>query len=173
MAGATARWGWHRLNAEWVSRLVRAAGVERGDLVVDIGAGDGAITAELVRRGARVVAVELHPRRAAFLRERFADDRVIVVRADAADLRLPRRSFKVVANLPFAVTTSTLRRLTSAHSRLERAAVIVPAWSAGRWAAGRGAGSAGFTIRSGPFVPARAFSPPPPRDARVLMVQRD
>jgi 23S rRNA (adenine-N6)-dimethyltransferase len=60
----------------------------------------------LVAAGARVVAVELHPVRCASLRRRFAQDRVVVVRADARDLRLPRRPFRVVANPPFVVTTA-------------------------------------------------------------------
>lgn len=175
MAGDALRWGWHRLDNKWARRLVHAAGVERGDLVIDIGAGDGGITVELLRRGAHVIAVELHPGRAADLKARFAEQRVIVVRADAADLRLPRRPFKVVANLPFSVTTSTLRRLTSPGSRLQRATLVVPSWAAGRWAAGRGAGGGGvaarFGFESGGVVPAHAFSPPPPRDARVLVVQ--
>lgn len=172
MPGDTARWGWHRLDSSWVRRLAAAAAVSEGDLVVDIGAGDGAITAELIRRGASVVAVELHPARVAALRERFAGARVVVVRADAADLRLPRRPFKVVANIPFAVTTSVLRRLTSTGSRLDSAAVVVPSWAAARWSAGHGVGAGGFSFDRGPVVPARAFAPPPPRDARVLLVQR-
>ena len=84
------------------TRVVADAGVRPGDLVLDIGAGTGAVTAPLVAAGARVIAVELHPERVAMLRERFAGDDVTVVRADVADLRLPRRPFRVVANPPFA-----------------------------------------------------------------------
>lgn len=56
-----------------------------GELVFDIGAGEGALTAHLVRAGARVVAVELHPRRVGVLRERFPG--ITVVHADAASIR--------------------------------------------------------------------------------------
>ena len=89
--GRVSRWGYHRLDPRWAERLVEHAGIRPGDLVLDIGAGDGALVAPLLRRGARVVAIELHAERASRLRERFADDAVKVVRADAADLRLPRR----------------------------------------------------------------------------------
>ncbi len=104
-------WGWHRLTPAWADRLVADAGVAPGDLVLDVGAGTGALTAPLVAAGARVIAVELHPGRAAALRRRFAGDDVVVVHADAADLRLPRRPFRVVANPPFARTTAILGRL--------------------------------------------------------------
>lgn len=176
MAGHATRWGWHRLDRRWASRLVALAGVEPGDFVLDIGAGTGAITEVLVAGGATVVAVELHPGRAAALRTRFAGRPVRVVRADAADLRLPRRPFKVVANPPFGITTALLRRLTAPASPLEGAGLVLPAWAAARWANGRGTGGAAarrtFHCMLGPRVPARAFRPAPPADARVLLITR-
>lgn len=144
----------------------------RGDLVVDIGAGSGVITAELLAVGARVLAVELHPRRAAQLRAKFADEpRLIVVGVDAATLRLPTRPFTVVANPPFAITTTLLRRLTHRRSALERAAIVLPAWAAVRWA--RAAAVRGrYELALGPTVPAHAFTPPPPNPTRVLLISR-
>ncbi len=113
-------WGWHQLDPRWAERLVAESGVGPGDLVLDVGAGTGALTAPLVDAGARVVAVELHPRRAQALRERFGR-RIVVVEADAADLWLPRREFHVVANPPFGVTAALLTRLLGPRSRLETA----------------------------------------------------
>jgi len=72
--------------------------------VLDLGAGEGALTAHLVRAGARVVAVELNPRRAGVLRERFPG--VTVVHADAAAIRLPGRPFRVVASPPYAISSA-------------------------------------------------------------------
>lgn len=143
--------------------------------MLDIGAGRGVITRELVRVGARVIAVELHRGRAAGLRERFAGAPVTVVRADAADLRLPQRPFTVVANPPFGITTALVRRLTSRTSRLERACIVLPTWAVERWASGRGGGSRAqsrFLFGRGPSVPARAFRPAPPNPTRVLTVAR-
>jgi 23S rRNA (adenine-N6)-dimethyltransferase len=167
------RWGWHQLDDRWATRLVALADVSPGDLVLDVGAGRGAITNALLRAGAHVVAIELHEQRVAFLREQFDGRRVTVVRADATDLHIPRRPFKVVANPPFGATTALLRRLTSTSSRLERASVVLPSWAATRWAGGRGAGRPhGFTFALGPRVPRAAFRPPPPHDTRILLVRR-
>jgi 23S rRNA (adenine-N6)-dimethyltransferase len=174
--GNRTRWGWHCLDDSVARRLVAEAGISPGDLVLDIGAGRGALTAPLLDRGARVVAVELHAGRAAALRRRFADRPVTIVQADATDLRLPRRPFRVVANLPFASTTAILRRLLGPSSRLVRADLVVPRHVAARWSGGRGAGGTGwqssFEVWTSRRLSRRAFHPPPPADASVLVIRR-
>ncbi len=167
--GRPPAWGWYRLDRSWAERLVAASGVARGDLVLDIGAGDGALTAPLLELGARVIAIELHPGRAAALRRRFGDD-VRVVQADATDLRLPRRPFRVVANPPWVITEPLLRRLLHPGSRLIRADLLLKRSAARRWADLGHANRHRF--HAGPTVPRRAFRPPPPTDGRVLIVER-
>lgn len=66
------RWGYHSLDPRVARRLVAASGIRPGDLVLDLGAGVGSLTAPLLAAGARVIAVELHPGRAAQLARRFA-----------------------------------------------------------------------------------------------------
>jgi 23S rRNA (adenine-N6)-dimethyltransferase len=158
-----AAWGWHRLTDDWAREIVAAANVRRGELVLDIGAGDGALTHPLLDAGARVIAIELHPARLQALRRRFADEpRCKIVRADAADLYLPRRPFRVVANPPFNVSSAFLRRLTARGSRLVAADVVLQRAVAKRW-------SAGATLRP---LPRSAFAPRPQVDAAVLMLRR-
>jgi len=170
------RWGWHRLSSQAASRLVSTAGVSPGQLILDIGAGEGAITAALVARQARVIAFELHPGRAAFLRRRFAGQPVVVVQADARDLWLPRRPFGVVANPPFGALTQLLRRLMAQGSRLERASLTVPWHVAARWSGGDVPGSrrwlGSFDVALGARVPRSAFSPRAVHDVAVLEIRR-
>jgi 23S rRNA (adenine-N6)-dimethyltransferase len=175
-AGRTVRWGWHQLADHWARRLVADSGAGAGDLVLDIGAGTGAITGPLVAVGAHVVAVELHPVRADHLRARFASLPVTVVRADAADLRLPRRPFRVVANPPFAITTALLKRLLGPGSRLVTADLVVPRHVAVRWAEGRAPGAGRwrreFDASVRQAVPRHAFCPPATAPAAVLRIER-
>jgi 23S rRNA (adenine-N6)-dimethyltransferase len=167
------RWGWHRLDPTWAARLVADANLPRRAVVLDVGAGLGAVTCALVDNGARVVAVEQHAGRAQHLRDTFSG--VVVVQADARDLRLPRRPFHVVANPPFAMTSALLYRLLQRNSRLVSARLVVQEQAARRWTASSAPGSARwratFDVSLGPRIPRRAFHPPPRVDARILVVR--
>jgi 23S rRNA (adenine-N6)-dimethyltransferase len=131
---------------------VRRAGVDAGDLVVDLGAGHGVLTSALVDAGARVVAVELHPRRLDVLREQFADAPVTVVAADVAAFHLPRRPFRVVANPPWSLAESIRRRLLRAPG-LVRADLVLPRWLVHRWADDSARIEVGASLRAESFVP--------------------
>jgi 23S rRNA (adenine-N6)-dimethyltransferase len=147
--------------------VVAAAGVRPGELVLDVGAGEGALTAHLVRAGAQVVAVELNPRRAGLLRERFPG--ITVVHADAASIRLPGRPFRVVASPPYGISSSLLRTLLSPGSRLVAADLVLQRAVVRKYASGA---TRRFSLTVGITLPRRAFLPPPQVDSAVLVVRR-
>jgi 23S rRNA (adenine-N6)-dimethyltransferase len=173
--GSRRRWGWHELDAACAQRLVADARLPAGSTVLDIGAGTGAITTALLDAGARVIAVEAHPTRAQRLRRRFGG-RIVVVQADAAELRLPRHPYHVVANPPFHVTAALLRRLLQPGSRLVSARLILQQQAAVRWASSAAPGAnrwqRDYVTSLGDRVPRRAFRPSPHVDARVLRIER-
>ena len=149
-----------------------------GDLVVDIGAGNGLISAALVRQGAQVLAIERDPSLAERLRAKFATwPAVTVVEGDVLETPPPDKPFSVVANLPFGITTKILRHLLDSDA-LARADVIVQAEVARK----RGSGGRGtllnacwepwFEFATGARIAASAFRPRPRVDAAVLIVTR-
>jgi 23S rRNA (adenine-N6)-dimethyltransferase len=155
---------------------VTDAAVRPGELVLDIGAGHGALTAELVERGARVIAVELHPARVRHLCWRFAGLPVTVVQADALSMRLPRRPFRVVASPPYAITGPLLRLLLAPSSQLTAADLVLQRAVARRYTGGRPAGPGRrrrqWRLQMGRSLPRRAFRPSPRVDSAVLVVRR-
>lgn len=170
-AGRSRRaWGWHPLVDEWAGRIVADAGVRPGELVVDVGAGQGALTAHLVAAGATVVAVELHPGRVDRLRERFAAAPVSVVPVDVADFRWPRRPFRVVASPPYGMGSELLHALLAPGSRLVAADLVLQRALVRRYAEGRAPRH--WELRQGRSLPRRAFRPPPRVDSAVLVIRR-
>jgi 23S rRNA (adenine-N6)-dimethyltransferase len=167
--GSRRAWGWHRLDDDWAARVVAAAGVRPGELVLDIGAGEGALTAHLLATGARVVAVELNAGRVRVLRRRFPG--ATVVHADAARMRLPARPFRVVANPPFALTTELLWILLARDSRLTAADLVLQRAVVRKYVA-RGAAARRFSMAAGLALPRHAFQPRPRVDCAVLTVRR-
>lgn len=159
------------------AELVRDARVGPDDLVLDLGAGTGRLTAELARVARRVLAVELDPRLAARLDGRWPN--VDVVIGDATRVPLPREPFRVVANVPFAHTNAILRRLLDDPRRPLLRADLVVQWGVALkralpwpstlngvlWAAWY---EASVTRR----LPRTAFDPPPNVDAGVLVYTR-
>lgn len=176
---ATAR-GVHFLTDRAVAdTLVSAAGLGAGDLVLDLGAGSGAVTAPLAATGARVLAVERDPRLAAGLRRRFADQPTVrVIEGDLRDVPLPRRPYAVVANPPFAVTAALLGRLLDdAGSALVRADLLLQLGAAlGLTGPPRGVREAWWTARYEAVlvrrVPPAAFRPSPRVHAAHLSLVR-
>jgi 23S rRNA (adenine-N6)-dimethyltransferase len=93
-------------------RIVEGAGAGKDDLVVELGAGGGMLTRQPARVAQEVVAVEYDSNWAKHLKERSSGDvHVRVVHEDALSVKHPREPFRVVANVPFCITTSILHRL--------------------------------------------------------------
>ena len=97
-----------------------AAAIGPDDIVLEVGAGKGALTRRLVERGATVVAVELDPQLAATLHDRLGNPcNLTVVEGDArklepASLVPPDSSYKVVGNLPYYAANPIVRRFLEA-----------------------------------------------------------
>jgi len=105
------------VDETYARRIVGALAPRVGETVVEIGPGRGALTALLLESGARVVAVEFDRDLAALLRERFAGrENFTLVEADALGVDFctavePAASARVVANLPYNISTAILQRL--------------------------------------------------------------
>jgi len=141
--------------------------------ILEIGPGDGALTAELARLGRRVRAVEIDEHRVRRLRERIPH--VEVQQGDA--LRSVLDAHVIVGNIPFHLTTPLLRRILTTDSWRE--AILLTQWEVARKRAGVG-GSTMMTAQTAPWfdfrlhgrVPAQGFRPVPSVDGGILSITR-
>src|SRR5713226_8626504 len=88
--------------------IIEQADIRPDESLLEIGPGLGALTAELVKRAARVCAIEKDARLCEFLRQEFPT--LELIEADATKVALPAVD-KVVANLPYNVGTAIIERL--------------------------------------------------------------
>ena len=103
------KWGQNFLrNRGAVEKIVAAVEPQPGEVIVEIGPGEGVLTERLVALGNEVQAIEIDPELAGRLRQRFGN---IIVNADALEVPLPARPFRAVGNLPYNVGTPILRRV--------------------------------------------------------------
>nr|AAZ76622.1 Erm(39)ho [Mycolicibacterium houstonense] len=142
--------------------------------IVEVGAGDGALTLPLQRLNRPLTAIEIDRRRATRLAERTSAE---VVSADFLRYRLPRTPHVVVGNLPFHLTTAILRRLLHAPGWTD--AVLVVQWEVARRRAAVG-GATMMTAQWWPWfefglarkISAESFRPRPSVDAGLLTITR-
>jgi 16S rRNA (adenine1518-N6/adenine1519-N6)-dimethyltransferase len=110
------------VDSHLAARIVSALGPREDETIVEIGPGRGALTGQLMARAGRVVAVELDRELAPMLRDKFiGHSNFTVVEADAlevdfAALIVPAQTARVVANLPYNISTALLQHLL-AHGK--------------------------------------------------------
>jgi 23S rRNA (adenine-N6)-dimethyltransferase len=144
--------------------------------IIEVGAGDGALTVPLQRLGRPLTAIEIDPRRAARLAKHTAGS-TRVVDADFLRYRLPSAQHVIVGNLPFHLTTAMLRRIL--HGPGWTDAVLLVQWEVARRRAAVG-GATMMTAQWWPWfeftlvrkVSAESFRPKPSVDGGLLTVSR-
>src|SRR5258708_5080796 len=179
--------GQHFLTARAaLAAIVDAAELSSDDDVLEIGPGPGVLTAALADRARSVTAVEIDERMVAVLQDTVGErENVRVVRADALAVDIfalgPRPPTRIVANLPYQITSPLLAKFLEDPRRPPRIVVLVQEEVARRIVAGpddakeRGFLSVFVQSFAAPKivrrVPARSFRPPPKVDSAVVAMR--
>ena len=163
-----------------LERIAAAACPAPVELVIEIGPGRGALTEKLLKRAARVVAIEVDPYLVDYLRRKFAGEpRLEVVRADVLETDLAQWGAAPLAgNLPYYIASPILQQ--AARLRLPREVFLIQKEVAERLVARPGSRAYGFlTVQTALFAAARllfevkpsAFHPPPKVDSAVVLLE--
>lgn len=159
----------HRPTIEKITDLI----AKTDGPILEIGAGDGALTRPLARLERPLTAIDIDEHRIAALRRSLSG--VTARHADA--LVHPLEAAVIVGNLPFHITTPLLRRLLAGSTW--STAVLLTQWEVARKRAGVG-GSTMMTAQTAPWfdfrlvcrVPAAHFRPRPSVDGGLLRIER-
>ncbi|MCX6813556.1 MAG: 16S rRNA (adenine(1518)-N(6)/adenine(1519)-N(6))-dimethyltransferase RsmA [Candidatus Azambacteria bacterium] len=118
------------LSKKVLAQMVAAAEIKKNDIIIEIGPGPGALTQELVKTGAKIIAIEKDPLMAKITKETLKDlKNVKIIRGDARKIEFPisnfqflnksqisnskpkiKEKYKIVANLPYNVATFLIRQ---------------------------------------------------------------
>ena len=176
------------IDDEAVSGIVEAAKVSKEDLIIEIGPGLGTLTKELLEKAGKVVCIELDKRMIEILNDRFSmynnfeiinDD---VLKVDLRELiqkeNMPHT--KIVANLPYYITTPIIMKLLEDRLDIERITVMIQKEVADRLVTEPGIGDTGaityaihyFTKpRKVLDVPNTSFIPAPKVNSTVITLE--
>lgn len=167
-------------DREVLASIAEAADLAPSDTVLEIGPGLGTLTSELLRRSKKVIAVEFDQELAAKLPKQFPGTTLEVQNADILqfDLSSLPAGYKVVANIPYYITSKIVQLLMTAKNKPSVAVLLTQKEVAERLAATPGdmsllAVSAQVYAKAslGPVVPAELFTPPPKVDSQVIILQ--
>lgn len=169
-------------NRHYLGMVADAADIQKGEVVLEIGPGEGALTAVLLERGAKVVALEKDARLIGVLKEKFAGKNFKVIEGDALEYEPKFKTYKVVGNVPYYITGALFKKFLSCKRQPQTLVFLVQKEVAERIARhGSNSKKGKESILSLSVkaygtpayiktVPAGAFVPPPKVDSAILKV---
>ena len=173
------------IDDEAVAGIVEAANVSKDDLIIEIGPGLGTLTKELLDRAGKVICIELDKRMIEILNDRFSmydnfkvlNDDVLKVDLKTLIANEKIKNTKIVANLPYYITTPIIMKLLEERLDIETITVMIQKEVADRLVTKPGTGDTGaitYTIHyyTEPKrvieVPNTAFIPVPKVNSTVI-----
>jgi 16S rRNA (adenine1518-N6/adenine1519-N6)-dimethyltransferase len=184
------KWGQNfLLDKNILKRIVAGAGITAGDRVVEIGAGAGTLTRALAETGARVLALEIDHALIPVLTEYLAGLEVLIIQGDVLRLDLDELTgrhnmawpYKVVANLPYYITTPVIMDILEKEYHFENLTLMVQWEVAQRLTAQPGTRECGAVTLAVSYyteakvlfkVPRSLFHPAPEVDSAVVCLQK-
>lgn len=123
------------INSEVVENIVQSSDITKDDMVIEIGPGLGVLTKYLLEKAKKVVCIELDTKMVKILQDRFSEyDNIEIINTDVLKINLNEiieknkgeiRKVKVVANLPYYITTPIIIKLIEDRLDIESITVMI------------------------------------------------
>jgi 16S rRNA (adenine1518-N6/adenine1519-N6)-dimethyltransferase len=176
--------GQHFLHSShYLSLIADSAQVDKNSTVIEIGPGDGALTAVLLERGAQVIAVEKDHRLIPILKEKFANEitkgKSEVVEQDALEFEVAdfvKGEYTLVGNIPYYITGALLKKFLTGACQPQRLVFLMQKEVAERIARSKKESILSLSVKAYgepkyvKTIPRGAFQPAPKVDSAILLV---
>ncbi len=178
------------VDEQIIENIIHSAKITKEDFVIEIGPGLGTLTSELVEKAGEVLAIELDKKMINILEERFllySNFKLIqadILKVDLTQLieeeNLEKRTIKIVANLPYYITTPIIMKLLEEKLKIDSITVMVQKEVADRLTAIPGQKNTGAITYSVYYysspievlrVPSTSFIPEPKVDSSVIQLK--
>ena len=178
------------INDEIIEKIISASQINKEDLVIEIGPGLGTLTSKLLENAGKVIAIELDTNMIKILKDRFnLYDNFILLNEDVLKVDLKEliskysnkeRKVKVVANLPYYITTPIIMKLLEDKINIDSITVMVQKEVADRITATPGdklSGAITYSVNyyaeanNIAFVDKNSFMPVPEVDSEVIKIK--
>lgn len=173
--------GQHWLQDESVlESICSAADIQSSDTILEIGPGLGSLTKLLIKKARKVVAIEIDASLIGELYAKLKADNLEVINEDILkfDLSKLEPGYKIVANIPYYLTSNLIRVLSESVNPPQSATLLVQKEVAERLAASVGNMSLlsvtaqyYWQIVLANIIPARLFTPPPQVDSQIVVLR--
>lgn len=174
------------IDDEAVSKIIESANITKDDMIIEIGPGLGTLTSKLLEKAGKVIAIELDDRMVKILNDRFLIyNNFELINDDVLKVNLPNiieknkeyKNVKVVANLPYYITTPIIMKLLENKLEIESITIMIQKEVAERIVADPGTKLSGAITYSVHYyaepeevtlVPNTSFIPSPEVDSEVI-----
>ena len=176
------------IDDEAIAGIVDAANITKDDLIIEIGPGLGTLTKELLEKAGKVICIELDKRMIDILKDRFSfyknfeiiNNDVLKVNLNEIIENAKMKSTKIVANLPYYITTPIIMKLLEDRLNIETITVMIQKEVADRLVTTPGKGDTGAITYAIHYytnpkkileVPNTSFIPAPKVNSSVIKLE--
>lgn len=162
--------------------IVSAANIDKNELVLEIGPGPGYLTEKILQKTNQLIAVEFDKKLFNRLEEKYNSEKTIkIINEDILKFNFSSldKPYKIIANIPYYLTSNLLRILSETSSKPETAVLLIQKEVAERINSRQGQHSKlsifvqnVYETNLGPEVPAEYFTPPPKVDSQVIVLKK-
>lgn len=114
------------IDGHVLEKIIAAADIKPSDVILEVGPGIGTLTKELARRAQKVIAVEKDKTMVEILKETLINHKnVEVVSGDILEISAPQNKYKIIANIPYYLTSPLIRKFLEEQNQPEEMVLML------------------------------------------------